>query len=112
MINSVKGFLEIYKKAFDTVNHEILLKKLGHYGIRGNSNSWFKSYLNDRKRLVSTNGTDSVTQIMKHRVPQGSVLGLLLFLININNLFNVIAYSRSYHFADDRHILNINSSPK
>ena len=106
------GIFVDLQKAFDTVNHEILLKKLEHYGIRGNSNSWFKSYLNDRKQLVSINGIDSETQIMKHGVPQGSVLGPLLFLIYINDLHAAIAYSRSYHFADDTHLLNINTSPK
>ena len=106
------GIFVDLQKAFDTVNHEILLKKLEHYGIRGNSNSWFKSYLNDRKQLVSINGIDSETQIMKHGVPQESVLGPLLFLIYINDLHAAIAYSRSYHFADDTHLLNINTSPK
>ena len=57
------------QKAFDTVNHEILLKKLEHYGICSTSNLWFKSYLDNRKQLFSLNGDESKTQVMKHGVP-------------------------------------------
>ena len=60
------GIFVDLQKAFDTVNHEILLKKLEHYGIRGTSNSWFRSYLDNRKQLVSLNGDESKTQVMKH----------------------------------------------
>ena len=106
------GIFVDLQKAFDTVNHEILLKKLEHYGIRGTSNSWFRSYLDNRKQLVSLNGDESKTQVMKHGVPQGSVLGPLLFIIYINDLHNAVRYSQSYHFADDTHLLNISDSPK
>ena len=70
------------QKALDTVDHTILLKKLAHYGIRGLANDWFKAYLNNRYQFVSIlNGYESNNVIMKHGVPQGSVLGPLLFLI-------------------------------
>ena len=75
-------------------------------------NSRFKSYLDNRKQPVFLNGDESKTQVMKHGVPQGSVLGPLLFIIYINDLHNAVRYSQSYHFADDTHLLNISDSPK
>ena len=70
-------------KAFDTVNHEILIEKLQYYGIRGITNNWFRSYLTNRKQYVSINGYDSGVKLLHHGVPQGSVLGLLLFILYI-----------------------------
>ena len=98
------------QKAFDTVNHDILLKKLEHYGFRGIINKWLRSYLTDRFQQVSINGITSNSLKMKHGVPQGSVLGPLLFLIYINDLNLCIKYSNTYHFADDTNLLNINKS--
>ena len=67
------------KKAFDTVNHNNLLQKLEHYGIRDNALLWFKSYLTDRKQFVSLNGTNSEIKSITCGVPQGSVLGPISF---------------------------------
>ena len=92
------------KKAFDTVNHKILLSKLEHYGIRGNLLSWFESYLTDRKQFVSFNGENSDPKDILCGVPQGSVLGPLLFLIYINDLPNVSDKLKFYLFADDTNI--------
>ena len=100
------------QKAFDTVNHSILTDKLSHYGIRGTANNWFKSYLNNRYQFVSINGAESHPIPILHGVPQGSVLGPLLFLVYINDLHCAINFSSVYHFADDTNLLNISSSVK
>ena len=100
------------QKAFDTVDHEILLKKLDYYGVRGLANDWFKSYLSNRRQFVSINGFSSKNLPMKYGVPQGSVLGPLLFLIYINDLHKAIKYSLTHLFADDTNLLVIGSSLK
>ena len=100
------------QKAFDTVNHDILLGKLRHYGIRGSANNWFKSYLVNRTQYVSISGNHSKNSNMSHGVPQGSVLGPLLFLLYINDLNVAIQHSTTHHFADDTNLLLINKSLK
>ena len=71
------------QKAFDTVNHKILLQKLEYYGTRGNVLSWFKSFLTGRSQYVSVNGHVSTTLPIICGVPQGSVLGPLLYILFI-----------------------------
>ena len=93
------------QKAFDTVDHQILLAKLSHYGIRGVSNDWFKSYLSNRSQYVSINGYDSGLVAINCRVPQGPVLGPLLFLLYISDLNQSIKFSKVHHFADDTNLL-------
>ena len=106
------GVFVDFQKAFDTINHKILVRKLSHYGIRCIANDWFVSYLSNRLQYVSINGLESDKLPMSHGVPQGSVLGQLLFLIYINNLNTAIKFSKVYHFADDTNLLNINTSPR
>ena len=105
--NTAVGVFVDFQKAFDTVNHDILIRKLEHYGIRGTPNNWFKSYLTDRKQYVTLDGTNSDHALIKHGVPQGSVLGPLLFLIYINDLHQCIKYSTTRHFADDTNLIHI-----
>ena len=100
------------EKAFDTVSHNILIGKLNHYGKRGIPNDWFRSYLSDRTQFVSINGFNSDYKTVKYGVPQGSVLGPLLFLIFINDLNIAIENSETFHYADDTCLLNIKYSIK
>ena len=100
------------QKAFDTVDHQILLAKLNHYGIRGVSNDWFKSYLPNRNQYVSINGFHSSLTTITCGVPQGSVLGPLLFLLYINDLNQAIKFCKVYHFADDSNLLCLSNSIK
>ena len=74
------GLFLDFSNAFDTVNHQILLNKLGKYGIRGVANTWINSYLTNRKQFVSYNDNVSAAKTVLCGVQQGSILGPLLFL--------------------------------
>ena len=80
------------QKAFDIVDHQILLAKLNHYGICGVLNDWFKSYLSNQNQYVSINGYESGLATINCGVPWGSVLGFLLLLLYINDLNQAIKF--------------------
>ena len=92
------------QKAFDSVDHKILLAKLNHYGIRGVSNDWFKSYLPNRNQYASISGYESGLAALNCGVPQRSVLGLVLFLLYINDLNQAITFCKVHDFADDTNL--------
>ena len=93
-------FLDL-KKAFDTVDHEILLDKLNSYGINNNLHAWFESYLHNRSQFVFHNNNKSETKHITHGVPQGSILGPLLFIIYVNDFSRASDLLFSIMFADD-----------
>ena len=98
MIGSV--FIDL-RKAFDTVNHEILCQKLEHYGVGDRNLSWFQSYLSNRKQFCRVSGIDSKTERIEVGVSQSSCLGPLLFLVYINDLPCAVKQSTTSMYADD-----------
>ena len=85
----------------------MLLKKLDYYGVRGLANKWFRSYLTNRQQFVSINGFNLSMKTVNYGVPQGPVLGPLLFLLYINDLNKAIKFSTTHHFADDTNLLYV-----
>ena len=113
-INDGKHTVSIYldlSKAFDSVNHQILLRKLDHYGVRGVALNFFASYLSRRQQYTSVNGELSSILTVMCGVPQGSTLGPLLFLLYINDLASASDFAVSL-FADDTALLKSHTDLK
>ena len=94
-----------FSKAFDKVDHGLLLKKLKHYGVGGKLLEWIREFLVNRKQIVTVNGVHSEPADVLSGVPQGTVLGPLLFLLYINDLEKVVSTSVVASFADDTRLL-------
>ena len=112
-INNKQSVCDVFidlQKAFDTVNHNILSNTLSHYGTRDTANNWFSSYFANRNQFVTINSFYSDLQNVQLGVPQGSVLGALLFLLYINDLQNAIKFSSTFYFDDYTCILNKENS--
>jgi retron-type reverse transcriptase len=98
-------------KAFDTVHHGILINKLSRAGIKGRALDWFISYLSNRYHYVELNGIKSRRRLIKFGVPQGSILGPLLFIIFINDITELNLRGMISLFADDTSIFYFGSNP-
>ncbi len=99
-------FIDI-KKAFDSINHRILLNKMNEqFGIFGVELKWFESYLTNREQQCNVNGELSSNKIITCGVPQGSILGPLLFLLYINDLPDCLKSTNPYMYADDTQIFS------
>ena len=110
--NFVLGIFIDFAKAFDCVSHRLLLKKLEHYGIRGKILQWFESYLSNRTQSTIFEGHESKKEYIPYGVPQGSVLGPILFLIYISDLPNISNIFKYLLFADDSTLYISGKSPK
>ena len=90
-----------FRKAFDTVNHELFLRKLSGLGVLDKELAWFNDYLKDRTQVLDFQGVTSDPEIISSDVPQGSILGPLLFILHVNDLPDVVSRCSLLMYADD-----------
>ena len=102
-MSTIGVFIDV-KKAFDTLNQEILAKKLEHYGIEGIASKWIISYMTSRKQYVNIQDTSSEHKEILCGVPQGSILGPKLFIIYMNEICNIRPTLKFTLFANDTNI--------
>ena len=110
--NYTVGLFLDFQKAFDTIDHGIVLDKLYFYGIRGIAHDWFVRYLSNRQQSLIYDGYQSELKVTRCGVPQGSILGPMLFLLYINDLTNVSSVYMSILFADDSNLFCTGTDPK
>ena len=109
---SIGVFIDL-SKAFDTVNHQILLAKLKYYGVNKLTHNWISDYLKNRKQFINYGNSKFTTlEEVICGVPQGSILGPLLFLIFINDVFKSLNNSKPVMFADDTNLVHSHSDIK
>lgn len=108
----IAGIYLDLQKAFDTINHEILLCKLFNSGIRGVPHSWFQSCLKNRKQLTCVNRVGSNNALIVCGVPQGSVLGPILFLLYIDDMPNAEPGEKLILFTDDTNLFVVSKNSK
>ena len=90
-ISTIGVFIDL-KKAFDAINHNILIDKMEHYGVRGTANKWIVNYLNGRQQYVQIDNVHSSYKEVIHGIPQGSILGPRLFITYINDMCNASSF--------------------
>ena len=100
-----------FSRAFDTLSHNILMKKLYHYGFRGKTFDWIENYLTNRKQFVQYNDKVSKLANIVNGVPQGSILGPLLFILYVNDIYHVSNYFNCILYADDTTLLASGANP-
>ena len=114
-MNENQSTLAVYidlRKAFDTVNHIILIKKIEKLGLSASTVKWLTSYFTNRKKCTVANGTTSEKAVITCGVPQGSILGPLLFLIYVNDLCHKIKNCNIKLYTDDTMIYTCDQTPK
>ena len=97
------------QKAFNTVNHNMLPKKLDHHGIRGLPNKWFQSFFSGRSQYTSIKDKSLNNLPITHGVPMDQCLGPILFILYINNLNKAIILSAAHYFTDDANLIYLST---